>query len=119
VTALSFTVHEAPVPKARARVMAAGWSFTPKRTRDFEAKVREEAVAAVAATPGWRTDVDMRVRVAVYRARRAGDLDNFAKAITDSMNRIVYEDDRQIRELHTLLFDDKDDPRALVEVEPL
>jgi Holliday junction resolvase RusA-like endonuclease len=111
---LSFVVQGPPVPKPRARVMA-GYSFTPPRAREWEKLV---ALRALEARPsGWPLDADYRVRVAVYRQARRGDLDNFVKAATDAMNRTVYEDDRQIVELHALLFDDKSDPRLLVEVE--
>jgi len=120
--ALSFMVHGAPVPKARARVMAAGYSFTPKRVRDYEKLVRERAKEAVAAVPGWpkEHEAGYRVRIAVYREARRGDLDNLLKSVTDAIQGgVVMDDDRRILDLHGLMFVDKADPRVLVEVVPL
>lgn len=119
---LSFDVPGAPVPKARARVMAAGYSFTPKRVREYEASVRAAAAEAVAQRPDWPKEHPggYKVRVAVYRARAAGDLDNFAKSALDAMNKgVVFDDDRRVVELHALLLLDRERPHLLVEVEPL
>ena len=45
----------------------------------------------------------------------AGDWDNHAKAISDALNAICYEDDRQIVEGHIYLF--KGDPHISIELE--
>lgn len=45
-------------------------------------------------------ECDVGVNVNVYlNGGRQGDVDNYFKTITDSMNNIVYADDRQIKEM--------------------
>jgi len=57
------------------------------------------------------------VYVHVYRARKAGDLDNANKVLLDALCGIAYQDDAQIVELHSWRHDDKDNPRVEVEVQ--
>ncbi len=116
--ALSFTVNGPPVPKARARVMT-GYSYTPPRTRAYEAIVRDHAIKAVSCSRDWKRDNEngYRVCVAVYREALRGDLDNFVKTATDAMNKgVVYDDDRRIVEIHAMMMLDRPHPRMLVEV---
>ena len=56
------------------------------------------------------------VTVAIYRARKAGDLDNFLKILIDALAGTFYTNDAQIRELHASLHDDRHDPRCEVSV---
>lgn len=116
---LEFTVYGPPVPKARARVVGRR-AITPERTRNYEFIASAVARSAVSKAD-WQLDnpAGYRVSIAVYRAARRGDLENFAKSICDSMNTIVYDDDRRIVELHALMFDDKVSPRVVVMVEAL
>jgi Holliday junction resolvase RusA-like endonuclease len=116
-SALTFVVLAAPVPKARARVVS-GHAYTPKRVREYEAAVAAAAREAVAAMPSWRTDGPMSVRLAVFRGARRGDLENYSKAICDAMNGVVYDDDRQIVEMHLVVGYCKQRPHAVVIVEP-
>ena len=52
----------------------------------------------------------------VYRERRSGDLDNRLKAILDSLNKIAFNDDKQVVEIHARRFDDAKNPRVEIEV---
>ncbi len=117
---LSFTVFGAPVPKARARVMR-GFSFTPKRTKDYEALVKAAAIEAMATCPHWVRDnaAGYRVSVAVYRNALRGDLDNFTKSALDAANKLVFDDDRRVTEIHAVMLLDRVCPRMLIEVEAL
>jgi Holliday junction resolvase RusA-like endonuclease len=56
------------------------------------------------------------VDVAIFRARRAGDIDNFLKVTLDSMEGVFFNNDAQIRELCATLQDDKHRPRIEVSV---
>jgi len=90
---------ERPIPKARARVTK-GRGVTPARTRDFEATLvywmREEAKRC-----GWTiTSDDLCVSIRLHFDGKApGDVDNYAKAITDAANGVLMRDDRQIARL--------------------
>jgi len=95
---LTFEVPGAPVPKARPRRAKYGGVYTPRRTRDYEAKVAGYALKA-RAEAGWKRlsgPVGIEIRI---RGARNSDIDNIAKAIADSLNRIAYDDDRQIQEM--------------------
>ena len=56
------------------------------------------------------------VHVHVHRARRAGDLDNWLKVLSDALQGVAYQDDNQIVEWHAYRHDDKTNPRMEVEV---
>lgn len=106
---LTFWVAGSPVPKARARTVRTRSgkvvSFTPKRTARWEAVVRLVAQAACTAVR-WRPEpAAYEVELTVHRSRRAGDADNFAKAIGDALNGVAYPDDRSVRRLAVSLVD--------------
>lgn len=58
------------------------------------------------------------VSIEVYRERKTGDLDNRIKVLLDALNGIVWQDDDQVVAIHAYRFDDKDNPRAVVDVVP-
>ena len=106
---LTFEVPGTPVPKGRPRVGKHG-AYTPKRTKDYEAKVARTALLARMAQ-GWKRargpvelvlavnedSVEVSVRkVDATLTKRRSDLTNIAKAIEDAMNQIAYVDDVQI-----------------------
>lgn len=62
-------------------------------------------------------DVAMTVRI--YRERKSGDLDNRLKILFDSLRGLLYLDDDQITEIHAFRHDDKDNPRAEIEITEL
>jgi Holliday junction resolvase RusA-like endonuclease len=109
---LEFEIAQRPVPKGRPR-FGRGHAFTDARTRNYETMIKLLARQAVARTPGWPLDAQVRMNIAIYadralvrletlpprkRASRA-DIDNCGKAIADACNGITYSDDRQIVEL--------------------
>lgn len=119
---LRFTIEGRPVPCQRARVYFDKRSgkrrgFTPDATREYEQRVRLFAIAAVARAR-WTFNAGDRFwfSVRIYRAAERGDWDNFAKAIADGMNEVVWPDDRCVDDAHVQLFVDRIRPRAEVEV---
>ncbi len=54
------------------------------------------------------------LRVYVYRARKAGDIDGYLKGLMDSLIGHTYHDDKQVIELHVYRIDDKHNPRVEV-----
>lgn len=98
------------VPKGRPRV-GKNSVYTPKRTRDFEKKVRDAAktvkrgpftcpvkvfVTISEPIPKSYTGMKRAAAKAELINPPVGDLDNKVKAITDALNGIAYMDDRQI-----------------------
>ena len=61
---ITFVVDGTPVPKGRPR-FSLGHVYTPQRTREFEAKVRGAAKAAMRGRPA----TDMPVVVVIFIAR--------------------------------------------------
>jgi Holliday junction resolvase RusA-like endonuclease len=115
LTVLAFVVPGPPVPKGRPR-FGKGFSYTPKRTRDYERTVRLCAQAAVSAARWSPDEGAYQVEIRVYRAANRGDLDNFCKAATDPLNGLVWPDDRLVTSLAATMHVDRERPRLEVRV---
>ncbi len=116
---LAFRIDGVPVPKGRARTFVKGGrviTTTPPRTRKWEAFVRVHAMAAVATARWMPIAGAYAVSLTVFRARRAGDADNFAKGIGDALNGVAYPDDRSVRRLTVELVDGQP-PGVMVRIE--
>lgn len=109
---IQFTVPGIVVPKGRPRVGKHG-TYTPSKTKAYENKVRIFARMACKAPVSG----PVAVRIKMYGKGR-GDIDNKIKAFLDSMNDIVFNDDRQVVRLEAERFPDGE-PRAEVEVEEI
>jgi Holliday junction resolvase RusA-like endonuclease len=53
----------------------------------------------------------------VYRPQKSGDLDNRIKVVLDAMKDYVFGDDDEIKLIAAKRFDDKINPRVMVEVD--
>ena len=113
---IQFTIPGTPVAKARPRVTRSGHAYTPKKTADYERRVKICVMQLMAVqrlrptTEAVRLDVQafFPIPVSWTKAKKEkalnGDLkhttkpdfDNVEKAIQDAMNGIVYKDDSQI-----------------------
>ena len=56
------------------------------------------------------------LRIRLYRPYQRGDLDNHLKVVLDALQGHLYVNDAQIREIHAIMYEDKQDPRVEVEV---
>lgn len=75
----------------------------------------QSALERLAGGAAWPRIIQPRlvaVTANVYRPRRAGDLDNYFKALLDALSGQLYDDDSQIVELHAYRHEDKDRPRV-------
>lgn len=95
----SFVMPGRPVGKERARKGKNGTFYTPARTREYENLVAWKARMAHVGAP-FEGPVKLEVEIRSRKSR--ADLSNILKAIEDAMNKIVYNDDRQIQEIHIL-----------------
>jgi len=111
---LEYTVPGQPVPKGRPRFYG-GRAVTPKRTREFEARVREWFAASFPRHRPWTGDVALGVTA--YGAHHAADADNILKAVSDALNGVAYRDDVQVRRtLAEKLPADEKGPRTVIVV---
>jgi Holliday junction resolvase RusA-like endonuclease len=68
----------------------------------------------------WPAHRRMALKLYFFMAdERARDLDNCVKSVTDALNRVIFDDDKQIDELYALREYDKKNPRTLVVVKVL
>lgn len=128
-----FTIPGVPVPKARPRVKKNGFTYTPKKTEDYEALVKD--VYNLTAKH-YFSDSPLHVYMDLFfpipksysKKRRKElscpntpypkrpDADNVIKAITDALNGIAYKDDGQIVRVSAAKWYGKE-PRAEVVIE--
>lgn len=114
-------VHGTPVPKGRPRFSGRGGfarSYTPKKTREYEALVAEsfksmnpKAVPIqgyvnaiirvyfpVPKSATKKVKQDMLLGKTMPTTRK--DLDNVVKSCLDALNGLAYQDDSQVVEIH-------------------
>ena len=109
VSIVEFTVDGRPVPCPRPRVTRnGGHTYNPPNYEAWRIKCGYIASAAMIGEPVTR-DVSLTIRVRVPD-RRHGDLDNYIKAVNDSIEGIVFENDKQIRRIDAEMVIDKDRP---------
>lgn len=99
---LRFTVPGEPLGKSRPRVTKNG-TFTPKATREAEARVRA-ALDAEHPTPLLVVEGEaLSISLMIYRfERRPRDVDNLLKLVMDALNGLAYVDDSQVEDVGRL-----------------
>ena len=87
-----------------------------------EAKIYQSDVRVICATNGILDPTDKLVMFTMhwYPKSRRGDLDNFFKVMIDALEGYVYENDKQIVEIHAYRMPvDKKNPRMEIEIEEI
>ena len=118
---MMYTVYGEPVGKGRPRFARRGnfvSTYTPQKTKSYEDEIRMMAKAAMGASEPLETPITVAIYIRVgiptsfskqkrkdalsgiIRPTKKPDLDNVAKCFLDSMNEIVYLDDKQVVNLH-------------------
>jgi Holliday junction resolvase RusA-like endonuclease len=116
-----FTVYGEPVAKGRPRFSTRGkfvQTYTPQKTRTYEAEVAMMAKAAMGSSEPLKGALDVYIYLsfpipASYSKKRAQDClneaikhtkkpdaDNCAKSIIDGMAGVIFNNDSQIVSLH-------------------
>jgi Holliday junction resolvase RusA-like endonuclease len=95
-----------PVPKSRPRVVTKGkrrFAFIPKKVKEWESLVSEEAKKHFESPFAWPVIVTMTFYMPRPKSRRLDywvsttpDLDNLEKSVLDALNEIAYNDDRLV-----------------------
>ena len=104
-----------PVGKGRPRFTKGGRAYTPKRTKDYEARVRKAYIESNGPYFGKQPvsvciTMHFQIPKSVSKKKRAAmigapclkrpDVSNCWKAIEDGCNGVAFEDDAQIAEIH-------------------
>jgi Holliday junction resolvase RusA-like endonuclease len=101
---LTFTLPGDPKSKERPRMTRQGRAYTPKATKEAEAAIKEfllENVLDDRCPYGGPLGISLRFYTATLRR---SDLDNKIKLLTDAMNKLVYDDDCQLDEIHARIY---------------
>jgi len=114
---IEFTVPGRPRPKQRPRKGKHGNMYTPRETQEYERKVAWYALKAMQGKGKITGPVGVEIRL-YFKGKRVADIDNCAKAIMDGMVGVIYNDDRQVRELRISRHGDKEE-RAEARVWPI
>jgi len=99
-----------PIAKERARTKLKGHTYTPPRTREFEASVRRwwgdhagvitpGDVAVEISLRGDSFDVIVTALPQFPATILRGDVDNYVKSVLDALNGHAFTDDRKVRRL--------------------
>ena len=102
-----FSIPLEPVAKGRPRVTRRGFTYTPKKTKDFEVAIRnywrEENLYMM---PEAALVLDMIFYVRKPKKPKheypitRPDVDNFLKAVMDGLNGLAWKDDSLITDVH-------------------
>jgi Holliday junction resolvase RusA-like endonuclease len=120
-TTVSFSVPGPPVGKGRPRFARRGnhiATYTPEKTASYENLVKVKAQEAMSGEPPFETSAVLYASLFVVppaswskKKREKAlmwdidptskpDIDNVLKCLCDSMNGIVFRDDKQVCEVH-------------------
>ena len=118
MTEIYFVIDGPVIPKGRPRFSRIGGhvkAFTPKRTLDYEKKVKESYLSEYPTGIAFESEplsMILNIYMAVpksvskkkrdhmivyeYPTKHNGDLDNLLKSVADALNGVAYTDDCQI-----------------------
>lgn len=129
-----FTIPGEPKAKQRPRMTKKGHTYTPKQTVNYENWVKQcyimehfgkqvegqlkATITAYFAIPKSKSKKDKEKML--FGEIRPGklDCDNIAKAVLDALNKIAYDDDKQVVDLTVSKYY-AETPRVEVEIERL
>ena len=138
---VSFVVYSRAAPQGSKRHVGNGVMIeSSKRVKPFRADVRKAAESA-ALPPDWPMAAPMRVGLRFHFARPKshfkgngvalsksapeeatshglGDLEKLARSVNDALSGVLFNDDRQVVEMHLAKAYDSED-LVIISVEPL
>jgi crossover junction endodeoxyribonuclease RusA len=82
-----------------------------------EARAYKERVASLVRSRGMVPITgEVELKIDLYRPQKRGDVDNFLKVTIDALKGVAFVDDSQVQRIDIQRFDDKENPRVVVEV---
>lgn len=111
-----FTVLGQPKSKGRPR-LGNGRAYTPRSTLEAEEVIRLWWLTTrkYVPTPVVKTRVALSV-TAYMKNDRNGDLDNIVKLVMDSLNKLAYLDDKQVKKITAEQGIDAEKPRTVIQL---
>ena len=113
---VEFFVSGSPVPKQSYRHSRKG-GYLPKRVKDWQELVGWTARSRHRGEP-YRGKVQIDLQFYLHDKRKR-DLDNLSKAILDSIEGIIIEDDVQVDKLYIERYFNSDNPGVMITVKEL
>jgi Holliday junction resolvase RusA-like endonuclease len=115
---VTFVVEGQPIPKQRPAFNSkTKKAYTPEETVAWEGLVAGEALVAMVGKEPLEGNLTAVLEFRRKDNKRA-DIDNLVKGFFDPMNGIVYNDDKQVVELHARVRYASADPGVTVTVKP-
>lgn len=97
-----FTIHGKPPVKRRPRTTRKyGGMYTDNKTVQDEIRVRDAFLSYYAEQP--RSEARFSVEIKIYTKRNL-DGDNVEKAILDALNKVLWENDRQVKQMFWMIL---------------
>lgn len=127
---MKLTISGEPTPKARARTVKSGHSYTPQKTKDAEENVKAAWLDEFGSYQMTLSPVRMVIRfylkapqtvqkqhddLECVPAKGRSDIDNFCKLLMDGLQGLAYQNDSQVYSLHAEKFYSTN-PRTEVEI---
>ncbi|GAA0343948.1 hypothetical protein GCM10008931_39040 [Oceanobacillus oncorhynchi subsp. oncorhynchi] len=111
---IKFVIPLKPVPAVRMTQKSMYANKYAKRYLQYKRQVAWIAKASMKTQP---IDGDVGVKLTHYAHGNRADIDNLFKAVTDSLNKVVYNDDRQVKHMESSIIKcGKEEERTEVEV---
>jgi Holliday junction resolvase RusA-like endonuclease len=103
---MNFILHIDPVPASRPRFTRSGHAYTAEPYRTFKDTLRELVATQMGNTPVFDGPLAVDLVIICPKPKTTKlshpkpDVDNYAKAVLDAMNGIVFKDDSHVVGLH-------------------
>ncbi len=111
---LIFSIPGTAIPKQSFRYRRGG-GYTDPAVKAWKELVSWKAIEAMQGSKPHGGSMIVQITF-IFTNRRRHDLDNLSKAILDACNKIFYEDDNQVNDLH-LIKQVAAEPMVIVEME--